>query len=239
MTDTATFSGTNGAVTGTATFFICTPAQVTGAGCPAGSGTQVGGAVTIAAGSATSAAYTVGQTSAAVGKYCWRAEYTPDAASQYLAGTHTNATVGTNGECFTVAPATIDIDKVANPAGPVNAGDPIGFDITVTNTGTGTALGVSVSDNLPTGVDWTLGTVSGGASCQITGAVGAEVLTCTKASLAVGCQLQRPRHGSDRRVRLRHDQQHGQRQHDQRRDRHRSRLRRRQLPGRQRRQDAQ
>jgi uncharacterized repeat protein (TIGR01451 family)/fimbrial isopeptide formation D2 family protein len=183
--DSATFSGSNGAVTGTATFFICTPAQVTAAGCPSGAGSQVGSPVTIANGSATSANYTVGLTSAAVGKYCWRVVYTPDAASQYLAGSHTNATT----ECFTVAPATIAITKVANPAGPVNAGDPIGFDITVTNTGTGTALNVAVNDPLPAGVDWTLGTVTGGASCQITGAVGSEVLSCTKASLAAGASF--------------------------------------------------
>jgi uncharacterized repeat protein (TIGR01451 family)/fimbrial isopeptide formation D2 family protein len=184
VTDTATFSGSDGPVTGTSTFFICTPAQVTAAGCPSG-GTQVGSPVTISAGSATSSAYTVGLTSAAVGKYCWRAVYTPDASSQYLAGSHTNATT----ECFTVNPATIDIVKVANPVGPVNAGDPIGFDITVTNTGTGTALNVAVNDPLPAGVDWTLGTVTGGASCLITGPVGTEVLGCTKASLAAGASF--------------------------------------------------
>jgi|GEM_PF-2483211 len=193
VTDSATLSGSDGPASGTVKFFICTPAQITGAGCPSNTGSQVGSAVAVTTsangGTATSATYAVGQTSAAVGKYCWRAEYTPDAASQYLTGMHTNATVGTNGECFTVAPATIDIDKVANPAGPVDAGDPIGFDITVTNTGTGTALGVSVSDNLPAGVDWTLGTVSGGASCQITGAVGSEVLACTKASLAAAASF--------------------------------------------------
>ena len=183
VTDTATLSGTDGPASGTVTFFVCTPAQITAAGCPSG-GSQLGSPVAVTTtangGSATSSAYTVGLTSAAVGKYCFRAVYTPDAASQYLAASHTNATT----ECFTVAPATIDIAKVANPAGPVSAGDPIGFDITVTNTGTGTALNVAVNDPLPAGVDWTLGTVTGGASCSITGAVGSEVLGCTKASLA-------------------------------------------------------
>ncbi|HET7702805.1 MAG TPA: Ig-like domain-containing protein, partial [Candidatus Limnocylindrales bacterium] len=89
VTDTATLSGSQGPVTGTVSFFICTPAQITAAGCPTG-GTQVGGAVTIVAGSATSAAYTVGLTAAAAGTYCWRAEYTPAASSDYLAATHTN-----------------------------------------------------------------------------------------------------------------------------------------------------
>ena len=188
VTDTATLTGNDGPASGTVTFFICTPAQITAAGCPSG-GSQVGDpvAVTTSAngGTAVSSAYQVGLTSAAVGKYCFRAVYAPNAASQYLAASHTNATT----ECFTVAPATIDIAKVANPAGPVSAGDTIGFDITVTNTGTGTALNVAVNDPLPAGIDWALGTVTGGASCAITGAVGSEVLGCTKASLAAGASF--------------------------------------------------
>src|SRR5205814_334674 len=69
-------------------------------GCPTG-GTQVGGSVALAAGSATSANTTAAQTANA-GLYCWRAEYTPDAAATaagYVATTHTNNTT----ECFTVA----------------------------------------------------------------------------------------------------------------------------------------
>ncbi len=85
--------------------------------------------------------------------------------------------------------AQIDIEKTANPAGPVSAGDTIGWDIVVSNNGAGTATGVSASDTLPSGVDWTLGGVTGdttGVSCAITGAVGAEVLTCTDSSMAAG-----------------------------------------------------
>jgi uncharacterized repeat protein (TIGR01451 family) len=181
--DTATLSGTAGAVTGTVTFFVCTPAQIDAAqGCPTG-GTQVGSPVTIVAGSATSANYTVGTTAAAAGKYCWRAVYTPDADSDYLGASHSNNST----ECFTVAPATIDITKSANPAGPVSAGDEIGFDITVTNTGDGTALGVSVSDPLPAGVDWSADDPTGdttGVDCEITGSVGSQTLSCTDASMA-------------------------------------------------------
>jgi len=72
-------------------------------GCPS-AGTQIGGAVTVAAdGSATSASAS-GATDTALGKYCWRAEYTPDAASSglYLATSDTNATT----ECFTVVHGT-------------------------------------------------------------------------------------------------------------------------------------
>jgi uncharacterized repeat protein (TIGR01451 family) len=189
VTDTATLSGSNGNASGSVDFFICTPTQVTAAGCPEGAGSKVGSTVAVNTApnpdTATSAAYTVGVTAAAAGKYCWRAEYTPDAASEYLAATHTNATT----ECFTVAPATIEIEKTANPVGPVNAGDAIGFDVVVTNNGTQTTLGIAVNDPLPAGVDWTLGTVTGGASCSITGPVGTEVLGCTKASLAAAASF--------------------------------------------------
>jgi uncharacterized repeat protein (TIGR01451 family)/fimbrial isopeptide formation D2 family protein len=187
VSDTATLSGNDGPASGSVAFFICTPAQVTAAGCPAGSGSQVGSAVAVTTsangGTATSSNYTVGLTSAAVGKYCWRAEYTPDQASQYLATKHTNATT----ECFTVAPATIDITKTANPAGPVNAGDTIGFDVTVTNTGTGTALGVTVNDPLPAGINWSI--VPASADCSISGAVGSQVLGCGPRSLAAGASF--------------------------------------------------
>ena len=182
VTDTATLSGTDGPASGSVKFFLCGP-SASAPDCSTG-GTQVGAAVPVTTsangGTATSSAYTVGLTAAAVGQYCFRAEYTPDANSQYLAGSHTNVTT----ECFNVPPATIEITKDANPVGPVNAGESIGFDVIVHNNGTQTTLGVSVNDPLPAGIDWTLGTVTGGASCQITGPVGTEVLTCTKASLA-------------------------------------------------------
>src|SRR2546428_8888051 len=44
--------------------------------------------------------------------------------------------------------ATIGILKTAD-ASPVNAGDNIGFTLTVSNTGAGTAHGVTVTDTLP------------------------------------------------------------------------------------------
>ena len=84
--DVATVSavGNRPAPTGSLDFFLCAPAQVTAAGCPTG-GTHVGGSVAIAAGSATSDSTTATSTT---GKYCWRAEYTPDVAgsSYYLPG---------------------------------------------------------------------------------------------------------------------------------------------------------
>ena len=180
--DTAALSGTDGPASGKVQFSICGPAAAK-PDCATG-GTAVGGPVNVTTsangGTAVSPDFTVGLTAAASGWYCWRADYTPDASSQYLKGTHTD----TDTECFYVAPATIEITKTANPAGPVNAGDSIGFDITVHNNGTQTTLDPNMTDHLPSGVDWTLGTVTGGATCGITGAVGSEVLSCTKASLA-------------------------------------------------------
>jgi uncharacterized repeat protein (TIGR01451 family) len=84
--------------TGDVTFFLCAPADVTAAGCPTG-GAQVGSAVALNNGAATSATAS-GAATTPTGKYCWRVEYTPDAASmgKYLASSHTNATT----ECFTV-----------------------------------------------------------------------------------------------------------------------------------------
>ena len=179
VTDTATLSGNDGPVSGSVKFFVCGP-NPSATACTSG-GTQVGGAVTVNTAnnpdSATSAAFTP----PAAGFYCFRAEYTPDADSQYLAGSHTNATT----ECFKVLEAHIAITKTANPQGPVNAGDSIGFDITVTNEGDGTALGVHVTDVLPAGINWSAGAPTGditGVSC----AIAAGTLTCDDASMAAG-----------------------------------------------------
>ena len=83
--------------------------------------------------------------------------------------------------------AVIDIEKTANPVGPVNAGDTIGFDIVVSNSGDGTANDVSVTDDLPAGIDWTINPDVAG--CSISGPLGAEVLTCTRDTLAGGASF--------------------------------------------------
>ncbi|HEX6867388.1 MAG TPA: hypothetical protein VF119_01220, partial [Candidatus Limnocylindrales bacterium] len=87
--------------------------------------------------------------------------------------------------------ADIDIEKSANPAGPVSAGDQIAFDIVVANLGDGAATGVNVNDDLPAtaGLDWSIASVTGttdGVSCLISGALGDESLTCTDPSMAGG-----------------------------------------------------
>ena len=122
VTDLATLSGTDGPASGKVKFFVCTPAQIDGTGCPAGNGTQIGAAagVTVTTsdngGTATSSPAFV---PTAIGKYCFRAEYVPDAASQYLAASHTNAT----SECFTVVKNSPTITTSATEQ--VNAGQSI------------------------------------------------------------------------------------------------------------------
>ncbi|MGZ4242088.1 MAG: hypothetical protein ACXVQ7_10840, partial [Actinomycetota bacterium] len=83
-------------------------------------------------------------------------------------------------------PPNLTITKVAD-ASPVNAGDPIGFVITVSNTGQGPATSVSMTDTLPTdpGLSWTIAGTTGSPTCSIA----SGVLTCTKASLAAGANF--------------------------------------------------
>ncbi|HLO34976.1 MAG TPA: hypothetical protein VK194_02800 [Candidatus Deferrimicrobium sp.] len=108
VTDHATLSGNDGPASGSVKFFVCGPSG-SAPDCSTG-GTQVGGnvAVTTSAngGTATSAAFTPGT----AGTYCFRAEYTPDQASQYLAAKHTNQTT----ECFTLVKNTTAITTAEN-----------------------------------------------------------------------------------------------------------------------------
>jgi len=116
--DTATLSNGGAPVKpgGTLTFFLCQPAQVTATGCP--SGTQVGGAKTLVNGVATSDPTTATN---AVGKYCWRTVYAPDAASLgiYTPGSHTNSTT----ECFNVA--AVNLPNTGVPAAPLRPWMPL------------------------------------------------------------------------------------------------------------------
>jgi uncharacterized repeat protein (TIGR01451 family) len=83
----------------------------------------------------------------------------------------------------TVDCAQIDITKTADD-GIVSAGDTIGFTITATNNGAGTAHGVTVTDTLPTdaGLNWTIDAANSDAGCSIA----AGVLTCNWGDLASG-----------------------------------------------------
>ncbi len=79
----------------------------------------------------------------------------------------------------------LTIEKTAD-AESVNAGDPIGFTITVSNDGPGVAKGVTLDDPLPAGVDWEIDGGADAADCSISGAVGSEVLACAFGDLAAG-----------------------------------------------------
>ena len=87
----------------------------------------------------------------------------------------------------TCNPADIDVAKTADAAS-VNAGEQIGFTVTVTNNGTGSATGVVVSDPLPagsgTGVTWTIDGAADGFS--LGGVAGAQTLNFGPATLAAG-----------------------------------------------------
>ena len=93
VTDLATLAGPNGTVSGSVAFFVCGPSLVSNPDCSTG-GSAVGSAVTLSGGTATSPAYAPTQ----AGRYCFRAQYSPDLFAQYSPGNHTNLTT----ECFEV-----------------------------------------------------------------------------------------------------------------------------------------
>ncbi len=146
VTDVATLTGDKGPVTGSVEFFTCFDADAK-PDCSSGGTSR--GTKTLSGGSATSDAFTP----ANIGYYCFRVEYTPAANSKYFATSHTNKTT----ECVQVIPAEIDLVKTHDAAS-VTAGSPIGFTLSITSKGPGSAFGVKVSDTLPTksGLDWSI-----------------------------------------------------------------------------------
>ena len=124
--DDATVSdGTNVGV-GSVKFFLCSPAEVTanGGDCSK-NGTQVGSAVTLdGSGKASSTPNVDGTTTPndnTVGKYCWRAEFTPGSGDHhFLAGSHTNSTT----ECFSVVKNSPSIVTTPSPKSVTLPGSP-------------------------------------------------------------------------------------------------------------------
>ncbi len=90
-------------------------------------------------------------------------------------------------KCPPPDPAHIAITKVADEPN-VDAGEPIGFTITVSNTGDMTATGVALSDDLPAGgdLDWSIENQTGISGCTIAGAVGSQSIDCPTVSLDGG-----------------------------------------------------
>src|SRR5262249_25723523 len=98
------------------------------------------------------------------GTYYWVASYSGDANNAPF-------TSLCHDEPVVVNPASIHIVKTADAA-QVNAGDQIGFTLTVSNSGAGNAYGVTLSDPLPTkaGLSWQIANQGAGwgGSCSIT-----------------------------------------------------------------------
>lgn len=108
----ATAYGAGPVPTGNVAFYLCAPTEVVpAAGCPMGSGTQVGAAVALDAGG--SAAGDATSTLLALGAHCWRAEYAGDGA--YLPTTYTDAT----GACFTTTKQSALATLASSPGGDV------------------------------------------------------------------------------------------------------------------------
>ncbi|HEV2477219.1 MAG TPA: DUF11 domain-containing protein, partial [Candidatus Dormibacteraeota bacterium] len=141
VTDQATLSGAAPTAGGTMTYQYTTDAT-----CATGL-TSAGTATVTNAVAGPSNPVTL-----AVGTYYWVATYSGDS------GTNTVSAKSTCGaEVLTVLGAHLVITKTAD-AGTVNAGDNIGYVVTVSNTGAGTASGVTVTDTVPTnaGLSWSI-----------------------------------------------------------------------------------
>lgn len=82
---------------------------------------------------------------------------------------------------ITVNCPNVTLSKQAD-ASPVNAGENIGFTISAGNTGTGTAHGFSITDNLPgNGTNWSIDSNTPPNTCSLTGPVPNQVLNCSPA----------------------------------------------------------
>jgi uncharacterized repeat protein (TIGR01451 family) len=105
---------------------------------------------------------------------------------------NTASAAATNGSSASVGPVsiavtcpTIGISQSADSS-PVSAGSAIGFTITVTNAGAGTASGMSLSDALPavSGGSWSISPpYSGPGACSLSGSPPNQALSCSLGDL--------------------------------------------------------
>jgi uncharacterized repeat protein (TIGR01451 family) len=144
------------------------------------------GPVTVPAGTTQAAStFTVhitSPTTAATGGVCPRGSGVVDNTGNV---TTTNDGSDQSSASTCVAAPVIHIVKTADAA-QVNAGDPIGFTLTVWNDGSGDAKGVTLSDTLPVkaGLSWTID--AQGAGWNNTCAIAAGVLTCGPVTVPAG-----------------------------------------------------
>ena len=146
VTDTATLTGSNGIVTGSVDFFVCGPGTPN-PDCTL-DGTKVGGSVALSGGQATSAQFKP----YAVGNYCFRAEYTPDASAQYSPQNHTDLT----NECFSVSPPPTGTLKVIKHVVNDNGGTNTASDFTLHVESGSSDVSGSPATGSETGVSYTL-----------------------------------------------------------------------------------
>ncbi len=118
------------------------------------------------------------------GDTCENSTYPNTAQAQATNHPRVGGTSGVTVDC-----PGLQVSKTADNA-TVDAGEQIGFVITVTNTGTGNANNVTLTDALPkgAGVNWTIvvADTTGGPTCSIAtnSETGAQTLTCSKPELA-------------------------------------------------------
>jgi uncharacterized repeat protein (TIGR01451 family) len=120
----------------------------------------------------------IGATLSQPGTYYWVARFSGDANNN---GVKSRC----NDEPVTVNAPAIHIVKTADAA-QVNAGEPIGFTLTVYNDGSGDAHGVTLTDTLPTnpGLSWSIDKAGSGwgSSC----AIASGVLSCGPVTVPAG-----------------------------------------------------
>jgi uncharacterized repeat protein (TIGR01451 family) len=193
---TITVTNSSAAGTGNATGVVLTDslpggtgiswsiASQTGSACPA-LAAPPGQVLTCAIGTLTPGqSYSVHVTSGTTASSCATYPNTATASATNQTAGNVQASASTTVDC-----PNVTVLKTADNA-TVNAGSPIGFTVTVSNSaaaGTGTARSVTLTDNLPagSGVDWSISPAySGPGTCAITGAVGSQVLSCSFGDMA-------------------------------------------------------
>lgn len=122
----------------------------TASACSISSGTLTCTGINLAA---TTGTYTVDVTSATTASACGVVNNTAT-----ITGTNKTSSASVTVNC-----PSLSITKTAD-ASPVSAGSQIGFTVTVSNAGPGTAKGVSVSDPLPSGLAWSISGAANGFS---------------------------------------------------------------------------
>jgi uncharacterized repeat protein (TIGR01451 family)/LPXTG-motif cell wall-anchored protein len=172
VTDTATLNGAAANVGGTVSYKLysdqaCTQLVADG-GTKTVSGTSNNGTITLPSSDAVPVN--------TAGTYYWQAVYSGDISS---GGVNEGVTSNCGDEVLTVVAPALTIKKTAD-ASPVNAGDNIGYSITVTNTGAGVANNVTLSDPLPTGSGITWSVTPPVPGCSIT----TGTLSCNFGTLA-------------------------------------------------------